>query len=83
MEEVSRNILKHMVRSKSLQHHIVIIHDTETMIAETDNQSKLEELRKICTNYIPKNLTNIHQQSLHWLFIIKMILIVEKCIFFC
>ena len=46
MEEVSRNILKYMVRSKSLQHHVVIIHDTETMIAETDDQSKLEELRK-------------------------------------
>ena len=46
MEEVSRNILKHMVRSKSLQHHIVIIYDTEIMIPEADDQSKLEELRK-------------------------------------
>ena len=46
MEEVSTNILKHMVRSKSLQHQIFVIYDTETKIAETDDQSKLEELRK-------------------------------------
>ena len=46
MEEVLKNILKRMIRSKYLQHHIFLIYDTETMIAETDDQSKLEELRK-------------------------------------
>lgn len=43
------------------------------MIVETDDHSKLEELRKNMDE-----LTNIYQQLLHWLFIIQKILNVEK-----
>ena len=43
------------------------------MTVETDDHSKIEELRKNMDE-----LTDIYQQLLHWLFIIQKILNVEK-----
>lgn len=43
------------------------------MTVETDDHSKIEELRKNMDE-----VTDIYQQLLHWLFIIQKILNVEK-----
>ena len=40
------NILKHLFQSKSVQPLFVNAYDFDTMIVETDDESKLEELRK-------------------------------------
>ena len=46
MVEVPENILKHLIRNKSIQPSFIVVYDFETMIAETDDQPKVEELRK-------------------------------------
>ena len=46
IEETAWNILKYLIRLSSLQLPIGIIYDFETMNVETDDQSKLWELRK-------------------------------------
>ena len=39
-------MLKHSFLNKSLQPPFIIVYGFETMIVETDNQSKLQKLRK-------------------------------------
>lgn len=46
MEEMAGNITKHQIRNNYLHSHFFIACNVETMIVETNNQSKLEELRK-------------------------------------
>ena len=46
------------------------IYDFETMIVETDNQSKLEESRKNKGESYTPRLVSTYQQGMRWLFII-------------
>ena len=46
MEEATGNVLKHSLQNKSLESPFIIICNFETMIVETNDQSKLGELRK-------------------------------------
>ena len=45
-KKVSRNILQHSLLNKHFHSLLVVVYDFETMIAETENQLKLGELRK-------------------------------------
>ena len=45
-EKVPGNVLSHLLGNKSIQLPFTVIYDFETMIVETDDQSKPEELRK-------------------------------------
>ena len=49
MEAVAGNIFKHLLLNKSLQTPF-IVYEFDTIIVETDNQSKLGELRKCKMN---------------------------------
>ena len=46
MEEVAGTIFKDSLLNKSLQPPFIAFYDFETIIIETDSQSKLGELRK-------------------------------------
>ena len=39
-------MLQHTLQNKSLQPSFIVVYNFETMIVDTDDQSKLEELRK-------------------------------------
>ena len=46
MEKVCERMLKHSFLNKSLQPPFIIVDGFETIIVETNNQSKLGKLRK-------------------------------------
>ena len=47
IEEMPWNILKYSHLTKSLQPPFIIVYDFETIIVTSDNQSELEELKKV------------------------------------
>ena len=64
MEEVPGDILKHILGNKSLQHHIFVTYGFKAMIVETDNKSKLEELKKNKDGLFTIKMASIYQQDL-------------------
>ena len=62
MEEVPGDILKHVLGSKSLQHHIFVAYDFKTMVVE--NKSKLEEFRKNKDELFTIKMAKIARQGL-------------------
>ena len=62
MEEVPGDILKHVLGSKSLQHHIFVAYDFKTMVVE--NKSKLEEFKKNKDELFTIKMANIARQGL-------------------
>lgn len=61
MEKVFRNISKHSIFESSSQAAFIVVYGFETMIIETDNQLKLEELRKNKDKSFTVKLVSIHQ----------------------
>lgn len=62
MEEVPGDILKHVLGSKSLQHHIFVAYDFKTIVVE--NKSKLEELKKNKDELFTIKMAKIARQGL-------------------
>lgn len=61
MEKVFGNISKHSIFESSSQAPFIVFYGFETMIIETDNQLKLEELRKNKDKSFTVKLVSIHQ----------------------